>query len=77
LVVSAGSRLLRGGWLRRYFLAVPKAINKPKTSFVGVGLVKPVAGYGAKSLKHCAITALRSPELVLVKNQPSLSLKEP
>ncbi len=54
VVVPAGSRLRVARWLRRYFPAVPKAINKPKTSSVGVGLVKPVAAYGAKSRKTTA-----------------------
>ena len=43
VVVPAGSCLRGARWLRGYFPAVPKAINKPKTSSVGVGLVKPVA----------------------------------
>jgi hypothetical protein len=58
LVVPASSRLRGAGWLRRYFPAVPKAINKPKTNSVGFGLVKPVAAYGAKKPQNnCAITA--------------------
>ena len=61
------SRLRGARWLRRYFPAVPKAINKPKTSSVGVGLVKPVAAYGAKAAKQPRDYRVALPELLLVK----------
>ena len=47
--------------------ARPKAINKPKTSSVGVGLVKPVAAYGAKAAKQPRDYRVALPELGLVK----------
>ena len=71
VVVPAGSRLRGAGWLRRYFPAVPKAINKPKTSSVGVGLVQAWAAYGAKSRKTTGDSPGALPELALVKTSPA------
>jgi hypothetical protein len=55
-----------GGWLRRYFPAVPKAI-KPQTSSIGVDQGKPVATYGTKSRKTTCDYRVGLPELALVK----------
>ena len=60
-------------WLRRYFPVVPKAINQQKTSSFGVGLVKPVAAYGAKAAKQRRDYRVALPGIGAGQNQPGLN----